>query len=64
MYKLVCVECGTIEADTTETGFFEDVEVAQRRAGFHEGIGNPVCSVTVASGVQTLTEQVETEGSA
>lgn len=35
-YRLVCRDCGPIEADT-EDGLFSNERTAFRRAGFHEG---------------------------
>jgi len=46
-YKVVCLECGEIEADTPD-GLYDET-TAHRRAGFHEGIndGDHSCSVEI-----------------
>ena len=46
-YKLVCRQCGEIEADTSDDGLFSR-PTAERRAGFHEGAFEHDVSVEVA----------------
>lgn len=45
-YKVVCLTCGEIQADTDD-GLFSKA-TAERRAGFHEGSNDHSCSVEIA----------------
>lgn len=46
-YSVECLECGTIQADTTDDGLFSR-PTAERRAGFHEGAFDHSVTVEVA----------------
>lgn len=45
-YRVICLDCGTIEADTDD-GYFSR-PTAERRAGHHEGSQGHQCDVEVA----------------
>lgn len=50
-YKVVCADCGEIEADTSDDGHFPRHK-AHRRAGFHEGAFEHMVDVEVAESTE------------